>query len=95
MCGVDGGAAGDVGREHRRLRPYHYRYESGREGDGAARRLLAAQGQLSSTWSAGSRTGTRTLLEQLGPHKTGKGCLYLKRLADVDRDALRDLVEGT
>lgn len=32
------------------------------------------------------------LLERLGPHTTGKGCLYLKRLDDVDRDVLTDLV---
>ena len=35
------------------------------------------------------------LLEQLGPHKLGKGCLYLKRLDDVDHEALRALVERT
>lgn len=32
------------------------------------------------------------LLARLGPHTTGKGCLYLKRLADVDEVALRALV---
>jgi hypothetical protein len=32
------------------------------------------------------------LLERLGPHTTGKGCLYLKRLADVDREVLTELV---
>ena len=35
------------------------------------------------------------LLEQLGPHKLGKGCLYLKRLDAVDHEALRGLVERT
>ncbi len=33
------------------------------------------------------------LLERLGPHTTGKGCLYVKRLDDVDRDVLMELVE--
>ncbi|HEX6149245.1 DUF1801 domain-containing protein [Nocardioides sp.] len=33
------------------------------------------------------------LLERLGPHTTGKGCLYVKRLDDVDRDVLAELVE--
>jgi hypothetical protein len=33
------------------------------------------------------------LLERLGPHRTGKACVYLKRLADVDLDVLRQLVE--
>lgn len=32
------------------------------------------------------------LLDRLGPHTTGKGCLYVKRLADVDRDVLGELV---
>ncbi|HET7822429.1 MAG TPA: DUF1801 domain-containing protein [Ornithinibacter sp.] len=32
------------------------------------------------------------LLERLGPHTTGKGCLYVKRLDDVDREVLTDLV---
>jgi len=37
--------------------------------------------------------GTNTdLLQRLGPHTTGKGCLYLKRLADVDRDVLAELI---
>src|ERR687897_624516 len=33
------------------------------------------------------------LMAGLGPHKTGKGCLYLKTLADVDLDVLRELVD--
>jgi hypothetical protein len=33
------------------------------------------------------------LLAQLGPHRTGKSCLYVKRLADVDVDVLRRLIE--
>ncbi len=33
------------------------------------------------------------LLEKLGPHRTGKGCLYVKRLADVDRSVLVDMVK--
>jgi hypothetical protein len=35
------------------------------------------------------------LLERLGPHRVGNGCLYLKRLDDVDRDVLQELVERT
>ena len=33
------------------------------------------------------------LLDRLGPHTTGKGCLYVKRLDDLDRDVLVELVE--
>jgi len=35
------------------------------------------------------------LLQRLGPHQTGRGCLYLKRLDDVDHKVLHELVERT
>ncbi|GHJ59816.1 hypothetical protein NOK12_23340 [Nocardioides sp. OK12] len=35
----------------------------------------------------------RDLLDRLGPHTTGKGCLYVKRLEELDQDVLRELVE--
>ena len=35
----------------------------------------------------------KTELEQLGKHKTGKGCLYVKRLADVDEAVLERIVQ--
>lgn len=35
----------------------------------------------------------QSVLARLGPHKTGQGCLYLKRLDDVDQDALRALID--
>ena len=35
----------------------------------------------------------RSALARLGPHKTGKGCLYIKSLDDVDHDALRELID--
>ena len=36
--------------------------------------------------------GRDALLGKLGKHKTGKGCLYLNKLADIDQNALRDLI---
>ncbi len=33
-----------------------------------------------------------SLLKKLGPHKTGKGCLYLKKLSDIDMDVLREIM---
>jgi hypothetical protein len=35
----------------------------------------------------------QSVLARLGPRKTGKGCLYIKRLDDVDQDALRELID--
>jgi hypothetical protein len=70
---------------------YHYRYASGREGDtpaigfAARKRALVLYGVLEYE----ERT---ELLDDLGPHERGKGCLYVKRLADVDRDVLRRML---
>jgi hypothetical protein len=70
---------------------YHYRYDSGREGDwmqvGFSPRKQALTLYIMSGFSR-----YEELLKRLGKHKTGKACLYVKRLSDVDRDVLRDLI---
>ena len=43
---------------------------------------------------SGGFDGYDDLLTKLGPHSTGKSCLYLKRLSDVDEEALRALIAG-
>jgi Domain of unknown function (DU1801) len=69
---------------------YHYRYESGREGDmpivGFSPRKAATvlYNLLGSSDSA-------TLLAKLGKHTTGKGCLYIKKLSEVDQKVLQAL----
>ncbi len=69
----------------------HYRYASGREGDwprvGFSPRKRALKLYLS-----GDLAGFQELLGRLGKYKTGVGCLYLKRLADVDVAVLHDIV---
>ena len=70
---------------------YHYRYASGREGDWPAIGLSPRKTALVLYVSTGF-DGAENVLSRLGPHKTGKACLYLKRLSDVDRDVLRELV---
>ena len=72
---------------------YRYRYASGREGDSALA-SFAPRSQHLVIYLVGEFTGRhRSVLARLGPHKTGKGCLYLKRLDDVDHDALRELID--
>ena len=39
--------------------------------------------------------GFAGLMAKLGKHKTGKSCLYLKTLADIDREVLRQIIEGS
>jgi hypothetical protein len=70
---------------------YHYRYASGREGDWPAVGLSPRKQALTIYLSAGF-DAYEELLGRLGPHSTGKSCLYVKRLADVDQGVLRELI---
>jgi hypothetical protein len=73
---------------------YHYRYESGREGDmclaGFSPRATATVFYL----LAGLREQA-PLLARLGPHGLGQGCLYVRRLEDVDLGVLERIVAGS
>jgi hypothetical protein len=72
---------------------YHYRYDSGREGDApliafAPRKAaLVLYGML-------SHSEAKTLLAKLGKHTTGKGCLYIKKLSEVDKKVLETLIKN-
>jgi hypothetical protein len=68
---------------------YHYRYASGREGDWPAVGLSPRKSALTIYVSAGFDDAE---LSRLGPHTTGKSCLYVKRLSDVDTGVLRELI---
>jgi hypothetical protein len=70
---------------------YRYRYASGQSGDWPAVGLAPRKAALTLYLSAGF-DGAEDLLARLGPHRTGKSCLYLKRLSDVDEAVLRELV---
>lgn len=71
---------------------YHYRYASGHEGDSALAGFSPRRPHLAIYLIGGFENRYPRVLARLGPHKTGKGCLYIKRLDDVDRDALRELI---
>jgi len=70
---------------------YHYRYASGTEGDAPAIGLSPRK-QALTLYISGGFDGYDELLDRLGSHSTGKSCLYLKRLADVDEQVLRTLL---
>lgn len=74
---------------------YRYRYESGREGTAPLVGFSPRKASLVLYVVAGVQERHPELLERLGRHKLGKGCLYLKRLGDADRDVLRSLVDAT
>ncbi len=70
---------------------YRYRYDSGREGEwfitGFASRAAAL-----TLYVMDGFPQYQELLARLGKHRTGKSCLYIKRLADVDGAVLEELV---
>lgn len=70
---------------------YHYRYDSGREGDAPAVGFSPRKANLT-LYITGGFEEHADVLERLGKHKLGKGCLYIKRLSDVDESALSDLI---
>jgi hypothetical protein len=71
---------------------YHYRYASGRDGDSALASFSPRSQHLVIYLVGDFESRHQSVLARLGPHKTGTGCLYLKRLDDVDHDALRELI---
>lgn len=73
---------------------YHYKYESGREGDapivGFSPRKDALALYLSSEFP-----DRELLLSQFGKHKTGKACIYVKKLSDVNSNILKKMIENS
>ena len=69
----------------------HYRYESGREGDMPLVGVSPRSGACV-LYGLQIQEGTNPLLAGLGKFKTGKGCLYISKLADVNTQVLRKLI---
>jgi hypothetical protein len=70
---------------------YHYRYESGREGDWMVTGFSPRKNDLTLYLMPGLEDQAERLA-RLGRHKTGKSCLYLKKLADVDLEVLGEMI---
>jgi hypothetical protein len=73
---------------------YHYRYASGHEGDSCLTGFSPRKDALTLYLMLGGLDGHSELLKALGKHKASKGCLYIKRLEDVDLGVLRKLVNA-
>lgn len=73
---------------------YHYKYESGREGDMPLVGFSPRKQNLTIYHSGGFEI-VDNLLKKLGKYTTGKGCLYIKRLDDVDLPTLKSLIEAS
>lgn len=70
---------------------YHYKYESGHEGDICLTGFSPRKGNIS-LYVLDATTDHSDLLKKLGKHKAGKGCLYVKRLDDIDMAVLEKLI---
>lgn len=70
----------------------HLKYPSGRELDWMKIGFSPRKANLTLYLNLG-RDWDEDLLSKLGKHKTGKGCLYIKRLSDVDEEVLRKIIE--
>jgi hypothetical protein len=68
---------------------YHYRYDSGREGDMP---LTCFSPRSSATVVYNMGSADKVLLKRLGTHMLSGSCLHIKRLCDVDLDVLRTLI---
>ena len=69
---------------------YHYRYDSGHEGDMCRLGFSPRKAELV-LYILTDGPGEAEKLARLGKHKTGKSCLYIKKLSDVDMAVLEEL----
>ena len=70
---------------------YHYKYASGREGDWFVLGFSPRKQNLTLYFQNGIGQYTE-VLARLGKHKVGGGCLYIKRLSDINLDVLKELI---
>ena len=71
---------------------FHYKYESGHEGDSCLVGFSPRKGSIT-LYLFGGFHRHKALMKKLGKHKTGVGCLYINTLEDVDIDVLREVIE--
>jgi hypothetical protein len=72
---------------------YHYKYASGHEGDMPITGFSPRKQSL--VLYLGPGLEDKKLMAKLGKHKVGKGCLYINKLEDVDRNVLLELVTNS
>ena len=73
---------------------YHYKYESGREGD-APLTGLSSRANAIVLYLGSGFDQREELLKKFGKHKEGKGCIYIQKLEDVDMNVLGKMVKNS
>jgi uncharacterized glyoxalase superfamily protein PhnB len=73
---------------------YHYKYESGREGDACLTGFSSRKGDIS-VYLGADFPGREKLLPKLGKCRVGGGCLYIRKLSDIDLEVLERFIVGS
>jgi hypothetical protein len=73
---------------------YHYKYESGREGD-APLAGFSPRAKEISLYLSQDPTAKEKLLKDFGKHRTGSGCIYIKKLQDINIEVLGKLITNS
>jgi hypothetical protein len=71
---------------------YHYKYASGHEGDAPLAGFSPRKAKISLYFEP-NEPKREELLKQFGKHTTGKACVYINKLADIDADVLKTLIK--
>lgn len=72
---------------------YHYKYDSGHEGDSCLAAFSPRKAEFSIYLWPEAADWREKLLTRLGKHRMGKGCLYVKRLDAIDLEVLEELIQ--
>lgn len=71
---------------------YHYKYESGHEGDAPLVGFSPRKAKISLYFATGD-TKRDEILKTFGKHTSGKACVYINKVADIDVEVLRELIK--
>ena len=71
---------------------YHYKYQSGHEGDAPLVGFSPRKAKISLYFATGDLE-REELLKYFGKHTTGKGCVYINKVADIDVAVLKALIK--
>lgn len=73
---------------------YHYKYKSGHEGDAPFVGFSPRKAKISLYFATGDEK-REELLKKFGKHTTGKACVYINKVADIDVDVLKELINDS
>ncbi|MFP3916992.1 DUF1801 domain-containing protein [Lysinibacillus telephonicus] len=71
---------------------YHYKYETGHEGDAPLVGFSPRKAKISLYFATGDPERDK-ILERFGKHTKGKACVYINKLADIDEEVLKELIQ--